>query len=151
LAELSHDRLLRCMLESAPACDIELEHLLGAIRSVLLEAAAAAVSDVAGESILGFYSALAQQCFINEYVFVSSVDEQRQALQLRASLIAALQSGAPVPVLWPLAVAAYFPLHSLTDAEKLLNREWPDEVVRVLTQQIAEPREEQQIRTTIQR
>jgi Tfp pilus assembly protein PilF/SAM-dependent methyltransferase len=152
LAELSQDQLLRCMLESAPACDIELEQLLGAIRFVLLEAATAAgVSDAVSQSTLDFYSALAQQCFINEYVFISNDAEQRRALELRSSLIAAAQSGAPIPVLWLLAVAAYFPLHSLPNAETLLGRTWPDAVARVLMQQVSEPREEQQIRATIRR
>src|SRR5262249_17304816 len=91
LAEISRDQLLRCMLQSAPACDLELEHLLSALRYVLLEAAmAAAVSDVASEPVLGLCSALAQQCFINEYVLVASVDEQRRPSHLRPSLLAPL-------------------------------------------------------------
>jgi len=152
LAELAHDQLLRCMLESAPACDMELEPLLGAMRFVLLAAAgAAAVSDVSDESILALYAALAQQCFINEYIFDASEEEASQALELRGSLQAALKSGAPVPALWPLAVAAYFPLHSLPDAQALLSRTWPDAVTAVLVQQVKEPWEEQQIRPTIPR
>lgn len=63
--------------------------------------------------VLGFYAALAQQCFINEYVFAWADDEAIQAQSLRDSLIAALETGVQVPSLWPVAVAAYFPLHSL--------------------------------------
>jgi SAM-dependent methyltransferase len=152
LAELAQDRLLRCMLESAPASDMELEPLLGALRFVLLEAAVAATdSDVVDESILGFYAALAQQCFINEYIFDASDEETCKALELRDSLEAALKSGAPIPLLWPLAVAAYFPLHSLPEAQALLGRTWPDGVTAVLVQQVKEPLEEQQIRPTMPR
>jgi len=151
LGQLSRDRLLRCMLEAAPSCDLELEHLLGAIRFVLLEAATTASDSEAGQSILELYSAIAQQCFINEYVFVSSPDEQHRATELRAALLSALQSGASVPALWPLAVGAYFPLHSLPEANALLTRQWPEAVERVVSQHVAEPREEQQIRATIHR
>jgi len=100
---------------------------------------------------LCFYSALARQCFINEYVFCYTGDEIRKAHDLRDALAAALQADAPVPALWPVAVAAYFPLCALPLAARLLERQWPEEVAAILEQQVQEPAEKQQLRATLPR
>ena len=49
-------------------------------------------------------------------------------------------------MLWPVAVAGYFPLHSLPGAPALLDRDWPDPVTALLVQQVREPAEEAQLR-----
>ena len=74
--------------------------------------------------------------------------KSRRANALRDSLVAALEAGTPIPVLWPVAVAAYFPLFSLPGAARLCDVAWPDEVVAVLAQQIGEPEVERQLRST---
>ena len=58
---------------------------------------------------------------------------------------------APVPVLWLVAVAAYFPLYSLPLSARLLERSWPEEIVTLLTQQVREPAEEHRIGTAVPR
>jgi Tfp pilus assembly protein PilF/SAM-dependent methyltransferase len=160
LAAAGDDALLRCLLESSPVWDVHLERFLTAARFVLLQRAAADTASAAtAEPAIGFYSALARQCFINEYVFACGDDELEQAKGLRERLAAALASGAAIPALWPVAVAAYFPLNSLPGAERLLDRSmseslsdsWPDAVAGVLGQQVSEPREEQQLRPAIPR
>ena len=100
-------------------------------------------------SALGFYCALARQCFINEYVFDALDAEWETARRLRDLLVAALESSSPVPVLWPVAVASYFPLHSVPGADALLERNWPDSVTGLLVQQLREPAEERRIRASI--
>ncbi len=152
LAALASDTLLCALLDAAPICDIEMERFLTMARCALLEAATgltAAVNE-AGEA-LGFYSALARQCFINEYVFAHTDEELRKAAGLRDSLAGALEADARIPALWPVAVAAYFPLCSLSPAARLLERPWPEEVATVLQQQVREPAQEQHIRATIPR
>jgi hypothetical protein len=147
---VSRDRLLRALLQSAPVQDIELERLLTSARFALLERAAG--SDAAGEiaaDAVGFYGALAQQCFINEYVFACSADEARQAAELAERLTAALGSGASVPPLWPIAVAAYVPLDSLPCADLLAAKRWPDPIPALLDQQVRQPMAERQIRASI--
>ncbi len=147
-AALAADALLRALLDAAPICDIEMERFLTMARHVLLEAAVTATGSEAGNA-LSFYSALARQCFINEYVFACSDAEIEKANDLRDSLAAALEADTPVPALWPVAIAAYFPLGFLPLSARLLQRQWPDEVAAVLKQQILEPAEEQQLRATI--
>lgn len=156
LAAAGDDELLRCLVESTPVWDIPLERFLTAARFALLERAATDAAAGAGEEpALGFYCALARQCFINEYVFACGDDELEAARGLRDRLVAALASDAAIPVFWPVAVAAYFPLDALPGAERLLERassqSWPDAVAGVLVQQVSEPREEQQIRSAIPR
>ncbi len=149
-AAVSGDRMLRALLESAPVHDIELERFLTNARSALLElASAAAAPSVTDAGSIGFACALARQCFINEYVFDRTADEFQRALHLQEALTAALSAGAPVPLLWPIAVAAYAPLHSLARAELLLQQRWPDPINALLDQQIREPSQERQLRGTI--
>lgn len=152
IAQVAHDPLLRVLLCSAPICDIELERFLTMVRQGLLDTATEAITSTGeDQTILGFYGSLAQQCFINEYVFALTDDEADRADALRNSLTAALETGSPVPALWPVAAAAYFPLQSLPLAARLLDRTWPDAVLAVLVQQVREPAEEEQYRPLIPR
>ena len=148
LAALAADALLSALLDAAPICDVEMERFLTMARRGLLDAAG---EPIGSADAIGFYSALARQCFINEYVFAVTADEVRKASDLRDLLSAALETGAAVPVLWLVAVAAYFPLHSLPLAARLLERSWPKEITALLTQQVREPAEERWIHATIPR
>ena len=152
LTTLASDPLLCTLLTSAPISDIELEHFLTMARHAMLDAATLMTDSEADiGATLRFYSALAQQCFINEYVFSHTDDEIQKAGELQHSLDAALDAGTQVPALWPVAVAAYFPLCGLSQAARLLDTQWPEEVAAVLEQQVREPAEEQQLHTTIPR
>jgi Flp pilus assembly protein TadD/2-polyprenyl-3-methyl-5-hydroxy-6-metoxy-1,4-benzoquinol methylase len=143
---LANDGLLLALLVSAQNTDVELERVLTMARRVLLEAA---MGDDADDAAIGFYAALARQCFINEYVFFNSEEEIDRASKLRDGVAAALETGARVSSLRLLAVAAYFPLHSLSGAARLLDRTWPAPVTAVLVQQVREPQEEAQLRASI--
>ena len=145
---LADDELLLALLVSAQNTDIELERFLTMARRLLLEAAAGDGADGAG---LEFHAALARQCFINEYVFFHSEEEIRRAGELRDALATALETGTPISSLRLLAVAAYFPLHSLSGAARLLDRTWPEQVTAVLVQQVREPQEEAQLRAATPR
>jgi 2-polyprenyl-3-methyl-5-hydroxy-6-metoxy-1,4-benzoquinol methylase len=92
---------------------------------------------------------VAQQCFINQYVFSMTEVEADQAQRLQASLERALAMGDPCPDLWPAIVGAYFPLHTLSKAEALLDRSWPACVSALLVQQVKEPAEERRIASSI--
>jgi Tfp pilus assembly protein PilF/2-polyprenyl-3-methyl-5-hydroxy-6-metoxy-1,4-benzoquinol methylase len=152
IAAVADETLLYRILESAPICGFEMERFLTTVRYTLLVAASgeSALGNMA-ENVLNLYSALAQQCFINEYVFAWTDAEAMQARKLRDSLVAAIKSNTQIPVLWPLAVASYFPLNTLPFAGKLLDRLWPRTLDAVLTQQIREPEVEKQYRATFPR
>ncbi|MEQ1661675.1 MAG: tetratricopeptide repeat protein [Thiobacillus sp.] len=142
LDTLGADALLCALLTATPVCDVGLERLLTlARRAILLEA------DVGAS--LNFHSALAQQCFINEYVFALDEAEIQQAGLLAEALENALATQAEVPAIWPLALATYLPLSALPSASRLLERPWPAEVAAVLVQQLVEPSVEQTVRPSI--
>ena len=147
-AALADDGLLLALLVSTQNTDIELERFLTMARRLLLEVAA---GDDADDGSIGFYAALARQCFINEYLFFHSEEEIQGAGELRDALAASLETGTPISSLRLLAVAAYFPLHSLPHATRLLDNAWPQSVSAVLVQQVREPREEAQLRATTPR
>lgn len=144
LAALSAHELLIGLLKCDPIGDRDVERLLTDVRGTML-ALASAGDQSAEERHLEFFAAVAQQCFINEYVYAPADDEALRASDLQSALAQSLRDGKPVPPLWPVTVAAYFPLHAVPGADALLQRSWPGCVQAVLDQQIAEPRQERRL------
>jgi SAM-dependent methyltransferase len=151
VAAVAQDVFLQCALVSITICGRALEALLTQVRSALLRLAGAIAfeSRAVDDNIVDFFCALAQQCFINEYVFAQSDEETRLASQLRDLLSARMTAAGEVAPLMLAEVAAYFPLHSLAMAESLLQRDWPQSVAGLLRQQVREPLEEARDRAAI--
>jgi Tfp pilus assembly protein PilF/SAM-dependent methyltransferase len=145
LAKLTGDPLARQVLISGRASDRDLERVLTAARRRLLASATALTI----AEPLDFVCALAQQCFINEYVFVQTPGERAEVEQLADAIAARVRVGTGVPAHWIAAHAAYAPLSKVEGAERLLERNWPPAVDDLLTQQIREPAEERAIRTSL--
>jgi Tfp pilus assembly protein PilF/2-polyprenyl-3-methyl-5-hydroxy-6-metoxy-1,4-benzoquinol methylase len=145
---LARDELLCALLVSTQNTDVEIERFLTMARRALLEEA---VSNGIDDGGIAFYAALARQCFINEYVFIRDQEEIDTAVALRDAIAAALDLGAPVPVSHLLAVASYFPLRSVSGADKFLGLSWPEPIVAILIQQLCEPQEEVHLRAAIPR
>ena len=146
---LNDDRLLQALLCSTPIPDLGMERFLTGIRLGMLDLAG--VSPELDEDALGFWCAMARQCFINEYVFICTDDENARAQCLRDGISVALANGEPISPIAIAVAAAYAPLHSLPEAKRLLDRTWPQAVKNLLTQQIEEPLEEANLRTVISR
>jgi len=144
------DSLLCRLLESTPICDTEMERFFTMARYALLEIAIKMkVSETQNGTDLSFYSALAQQCFINEYVFPYTDEEILSASKLQGSLTVLMKANHPLSSLRLLALASYYPLYSLPFAKRLLERQWPDQVSIVIKQQLLEPAAELQLCATI--
>jgi Flp pilus assembly protein TadD/2-polyprenyl-3-methyl-5-hydroxy-6-metoxy-1,4-benzoquinol methylase len=141
-APLADEALLLALLVSAPNTDLALERFLTLLRGAMLRELAH--SSDAGAAALVFAAALAQQCFINDYVLSHDEDELGAIRALRETA----QTATPMQLL---LMAAYAPLYSLADAEKLLERPWPAPVEAVLTQQLREPLLERRLRAEIPR
>jgi SAM-dependent methyltransferase len=148
IVPISGNRLLRCLLETAGVGDFELERFLTAVRFATLELASADASG-RNEGLLDFCCTLARQCFLNEHVFAHTDDELARAQALRDSVTAAIASNTAIPELRLAAVATYFPLHSLSGSELLLERNWSDAMMGVVVQQVREPADERQLRAAI--
>jgi SAM-dependent methyltransferase len=144
---LSRDQLLCRLLENTPITDVGLERLLTNVRLAMLTTST--VVNKRDERLLRFYCSVARQSFINQYVFSITEVEVDQAQRLKASLEKALATGDRCPDLWPAIAGTYFPLHTLSNAEALLDRSWPACVSALLVQQVKEPAEERQIAAII--
>jgi 2-polyprenyl-3-methyl-5-hydroxy-6-metoxy-1,4-benzoquinol methylase/Tfp pilus assembly protein PilF len=150
LAALAADPLLHAVLDAAPVNSIHFERFLTCARSALLDIASSEQPpDAADVTALEFYAALARQCFVNEFVFDYTDSERLAAAACRGTLLALLDANAGVPRLLLLAVAAYFPLHRLPRADRLLAASEPGPVDEVLRQQVREPFTEQTLRSGI--
>lgn len=140
----------RTVLESTVVRDAMLERWLTALRAAILRAALASEPHP-DDDILAFCSSLAQQCFINEYVFAVAPDELEQVERLKSTVADALAGGVNLHPLRVVALAMYAGLHELVHAQVLTERKWPAAVAAVVTQQVREPLIEQQLRATIPR
>lgn len=142
------DPLLIALIRSAPVADTRIERFLTAARAFELDAATVN-SPADNEDMLAFGCALASQCFLNEYVFACSDDENRKVEQLRETITHALRSDAPVSPHAIAVLASYMPLSRLDETEALLARDWPAPLQPILTQQITEPRIEASLRAAM--
>jgi SAM-dependent methyltransferase len=142
---VANDPLLLCVLEATPVRDVAFERLLTSLRAALL--ADAIARKTASDSMLAFACALARQCFINEYVFATTPEEDAQALRL----IDALDTGGDITPFTLAAAATYMPLSVLPDADQLLDRAWPPAVEDLLTQHLRDRAQERELRATMPR
>ena len=151
LASLADDLFLRCAMEAMILQSVELEALLGYARAELLALALGQGADASEieDDIVAFACSLAQQCFINEYIYARPAEETQLAIKLRDRLLQNLTAGVAITPLILAAVAAYFPLHTLPTAAALLRRDWPAVAAGLLRQQVREPLEEARDRGVI--
>jgi SAM-dependent methyltransferase len=147
LGTIAADPLLRCLLQSIPVRDVAFERLLTTLRALLLGDAGKPFS----ETMLTFACAIAGQCFINEYVFATTPDEDAQVEHLNQVIDHALARGASVDATQLAVFAMYRPLHMLASAAMLLERSRPAAIDELLDQQLREPAEEWRLRDSIPR
>jgi 2-polyprenyl-3-methyl-5-hydroxy-6-metoxy-1,4-benzoquinol methylase len=146
LASIAADPLLLAILRSGAVRDVAFERILTAIRAGLLEKAVN--GDKAEPALLAFCGALAEQCFINEYIFAAEPSEEEQLEQLTKAVGAGVAQRSLLP--FQLAVlAAFRPLHTLPEAQAISQMKWPDAVKALVQQQIADVAEERRLRGTI--
>jgi 2-polyprenyl-3-methyl-5-hydroxy-6-metoxy-1,4-benzoquinol methylase len=143
---MAREAMLLALLQSKVVHDLDLERLLTAIRRGLLQQADRPPPDDDG---LEFYCALAQQCFLNEYVFALGDIERTQVRQFENRVVAALAAGTEIAPLDLIVIASYLPLYKLPGVSSLLMHSWPNAIERLLTQQIHEPLEEEADRENI--
>ena len=138
LAGLAEDALLLAHLRAAPVCDPALERALTRLRRVLLLALTGpGLPD--RPSWRALCAAIAEQCFLNEYVFAENDGEfQVLAVLVRAAESALERKEQPPAVLVAL-LGAYRPLYRWERAEALQSLSWPEEIARLLNRQVAEP------------
>jgi Flp pilus assembly protein TadD/2-polyprenyl-3-methyl-5-hydroxy-6-metoxy-1,4-benzoquinol methylase len=148
--EFDASKLVQAVLTSIPIADAKLETVFTNLRTHLLKVASSLkLKEDKSDDVASFYCSLAQQCFINEYVYFQTTEEIYSSQQLRDLLTKALAEDRSIPSVWIIAVACYFPLYSIAGAEKLLRKNYSTVIYSVLVQQIQEPLEELDLRKSI--
>lgn len=148
LVLLSQNALLQAMLSSAPVTSLVAERALTAVRHALL-VDLEAVSNYLSDQKLALACAIAQQCFINEYVFEVSDAEQEQIAGLSDAVSAALERDEPIAPLKIAVLASYLPLHSVAGAQRLAVSDMAEPLRAVVTQQISDNAVEKAIRPDV--
>jgi 2-polyprenyl-3-methyl-5-hydroxy-6-metoxy-1,4-benzoquinol methylase len=151
IATIATDIFLRCALQSSPLRGVTIEFFLTHLRVALLRFADVSALNPAilVDGAIDLFCALAQQCFINEYVFTQSNSETQNVSRLRDLLLHKLAIDADISPCLLAAVGAYFPLHSLPEVKSLLGAQWPPCVTELLRQQVVEPIDEAEDRRAI--
>jgi len=148
LDQISIDPLLPALLESGCIFGLKLERFLTSLRSALLELVVRDLAGVPNKSALQFCCALARQCYINEYAFDVTAEENDQVYRLHHRIEQALVQHLPIQPMEIVLSAAYRQLDSPPHLA-LLKRSWPKCVTGVLTEQIEEPEAERKLSGSI--
>ncbi len=155
LRALSTPLLLRFIPRSR-VISIKLETFLTTVRQAFLHLAHERRLErtVTTHDGLNFLTALAQNCFLNEYVYLETVEDTRQVDALVLTVTETLKKGGTVKEALLALIACYRILGSLDNAQSLLEREnfsQGSPLAKILGQQIREPQEERKIRSRIPR
>jgi tetratricopeptide (TPR) repeat protein len=132
-AETARNPYLLFYLGATRLRDPDIEQMLTMLRAALLDLAPEPDVD---PNYLALTSAIACQCFANEYVFPASADETQKVEALRTELAADLDAGKAIPPHRLAILASYMPLHRLPDAARLLDRESEPGLQALLHQQV---------------
>ncbi|MDA9218962.1 methyltransferase domain-containing protein, partial [Burkholderiaceae bacterium] len=147
---LESSALLHAMLSSGHIADHDLERLFTRLRQHFLMQVTPSMSDeLEDKDVPALYCYLAQQCFINEYVYFETAQELEHLKLKLGQLETAIKRDEKISLSLVIAVACYVPLHSVLAAQSLLQRHWPSDVANVLKQQIQEPLDELALRASI--
>lgn len=138
LAGLAEDPLLLAHLRAAPICDPVLERAMTRLRRVLLLALTGpGLPDRPAWRAL--CAAIAEQCFLNEYVFAETDGEFQVLAVLVRAAEAVLDRNEQPPAVLVALLGAYRPLYRWERAGALQALSWPEEIARLLNRQVAEP------------
>jgi len=152
LAALAADDLLRAVLENTPAAALDFEHFLTlARRALLLDVLASPAPDKADASLLRLCCAIARQCYINEYVYNGTSDEDDGVGRLGDAISKRLAEAQPVPGVWVAALACYSPLSLLPDCQRLAAAMTQAPLAGLYSQQVGQPIQEEKYRATLRK
>ena len=143
ISELSDLSLLLKLMSVCPIPDLELEKLLKQIRAGIL-LAFPNIQEI--YDFLKFQTALALQCFNNEYIYDQSKDEEKAIADLEVSLEKSLAKGKQPNPQAILCLASYKPLYKYKWCNLLADNE---HIHEVFIRQISEPLKEQELKTKI--
>tara|TARA_B110000503_G_scaffold86579_1_gene131737 strand:+ start:1943 stop:4396 length:2454 start_codon:yes stop_codon:yes gene_type:complete len=143
MSNLCEEPLLLKLMSACPLDDLEFEVALTHVRSVLL-LSVHEISNV--PQTLRFQSALALQCFTNEYLYNQTNKEIQSLTVLEALVEGTLLKGQQPRPQWVLCLASYKALHHYKWSDLLTLTNSLQEVV---TRQVIEPHQEHHLKNEI--
>ena len=143
IKDLSSLPLLLNLMSVCPLPDVDLENLLRELRACLL----LSISELTGSpEELEIQSALALQCFTNEYLYNRSKHEDEALAALEAAVKHTLNNGDQPNSQSILCLASYKPLHLYEWCSSLLVT---DKIESVFKRQVEEPRQEVKLNSAL--
>ncbi|MGZ3159642.1 MAG: tetratricopeptide repeat protein, partial [Burkholderiaceae bacterium] len=142
--------LLLSVLEDTVITSYRMEKLLLLIRRAFLSSTTHGANALEDKSQERFISALALQCFGNEYIYAVTAEEQswQAALQEKITVLISKETLYPVSAL--MLLGTYQPLYRLDFSEKLQRTNWSESYIQaVIQRQVVEPALEQKIKAAI--
>lgn len=146
LVEVGKNPLLLKLMRSVKIRHLDVERLFTGLRRDRL------LNNPDGKTppaLLDFYGALAEQCFVTEYIYAVLEDEAAALEKLREKLEQQLTSDQPISEQELLAYAMYASLSTLAKSDALIGRRWSAPVQNVVTQHLIEPAQERELRPPI--
>jgi len=149
---LNRPLILRLLKETV-FVSADWEWLLSALRGIGLHNSSHGFllkNDTGADTAL-FY-AIANQCFLNEYVYWSSSEERTQAAILAANLSTDIDESRTLSPHLIILFACYYPLHSLDNAHRLEGDYYfaiASDMEALIKRQVTEPRKEKAIEQLI--
>ena len=143
ITDLSELPLLLKLMSVCPLSDLALENLLRKLRASLL----LSISDLTGSTEeLKFQSALALQCFTNEYIYNQSEHEDKALTALEAATKQTLNNGDQPSPQSILCLASYRPLNQYEWSGSL---RITNEIEDVFTRLVVEPNQEAKLKSVL--
>ncbi len=141
ISDLSEFPLLLKMMSVCPLPDLELEGLFTNLRCSILSNISSLKE--ASAEIIRFQSALALQCFTNEYIYSHTEEEEKILQSLDSSIKKALKNKEQPSPQVILALACYKALNQYDWCHLLV---LTDEIKEVFIRQIEEPNQEEKLK-----
>jgi Flp pilus assembly protein TadD/2-polyprenyl-3-methyl-5-hydroxy-6-metoxy-1,4-benzoquinol methylase len=143
ITDLSELPLLLKLMSVCPLPDLVLENLFRSLRANLLSS----ISDLTGSTEeLKFQSALALQCFTNEYIYNQSEHEDKALTALEAATKQTLNNGDQPSPQSILCLASYRPLNQYEWSGSL---RITNEIEDVFTRLVVEPNQEAKLKSVL--
>ena len=150
LKALIESPLLLSILEETVVTSYPLEKLLIAVRRALRASIMDGQNQTENTTLQRFVSALALQCFANEYIYTITSQEQQWQADLQERIAASLDNDADNIVPAVMALGMYQALYRQHFAEKLQALTVKDQHAQaVIQRQVVEPLEEQKLKVAI--
>ncbi|MGZ5818157.1 MAG: class I SAM-dependent methyltransferase, partial [Burkholderiaceae bacterium] len=142
--------LLLSVLEDTVITSYRMEKLLLLIRRAFLSSTTHGANALEDKSQERFISALALQCFGNEYIYAVTAEEQSWQAALQEKITALISKEVLYPVSALMLLGTYQPLYRLDFSEKLQPTNWSESYIQaVIQRQVVEPALEQKIKAAI--